>query len=165
MGDRAYCRIEIAEAHRAALEPLLEQWGFTEEGVRDETAKIVSFADSEANYGGQDVIADLKTRSLPFTGWHEAGGEYGEEVFAFDGKEYAEVWSHEGDPVCIVNKLGEAQGLETAREYLAVCRSAEAAMAAAVMGRKRRNNRAGRNPGEAVETAMRVLCEEGGIPT
>ena len=51
--------------------------------VEDEGEKLVLMYADEVNYGSTDELPD----GVPYTGWHGAGGDYGEHEFACDGKD------------------------------------------------------------------------------
>lgn len=130
MGDRAYCQVQIAERDREKLEPIFDNWGFS---VQEEESDPVCFEDSEANYGGQDLLTEIRETNVPFYGYHDAGGSYGAEVFAFDGTTYAECPGSDGEPICFVGEDGEptAHTLQGARDYWTVYKAAKALIDAA----------------------------------
>ena len=106
MSDRTYCHITIATRHQRKLGPLLEEEGFTEQEDNSDPAHA-HYSDSEANYGGSSTLDALQGKSRPFTGYHEAGGDYGPTVFAYDGTRYAECAALGQEPVCMVDPSGE----------------------------------------------------------
>jgi hypothetical protein len=130
VGDRAYCQVQIAERDREKLEPIFDQWGFS---IQEEDCDPVCFEDSEANYGGSECLTELRGEGFPFYGYHDAGGNYGAEVFACDGTTYAECPGLDGEPFCRIADDGEpeANGLEAARQYLTVLKAAKALVDAA----------------------------------
>ena len=121
MSDRTYCRITIAARHQSKLGQLLEQEGFTEQDDNSNPT-LTHYTDSEANYGGSSTLDSLQGEGRPFTGYHEAGGDYGPAVFAYDGTRYAESAALGQEAVCILDPNGEPNphSLTNAREFLVI---------------------------------------------
>ena len=121
MGDRTFCRITIAARHQSKLGQLLEEEGFTEQDDSNNPA-VTDYTNSEANYGGSSTLDALHGKHRPFTGYHEAGGDYGPAVFAYDGSRYAECAALGQEPVCLVDPSGKPNphSLADARAYLSI---------------------------------------------
>lgn len=62
--------------------------------------------DEQANYGGVEDLDALRTAGIPFMAFHGPGDNYGPMLFAFDGKDHAEVDCIEGDPAVRVLRTG-----------------------------------------------------------
>jgi len=76
MGDRCWMRLECRKEHA----PVFEKLGFAEQ---EETAHgVVEMVDEEANYAHDGKLP----KSVPYLGWHSAGGDYGACAFACDGR-------------------------------------------------------------------------------
>ena len=127
MGDRTFCRIEVAPDNEAQKAVLVD-YGFDNDFGDHEG----EFADSEANYGGLETIDELKALALPFVGSHDEGGDYSATVFAFDGKDFAQVASVDQLPSVTVSESGALGGLDDATEYWRIFKAAKAVIDAAV---------------------------------
>jgi len=101
MGDRCYMEVRCKKLHA----PIFEKLGFKlhEEGY-DGHPELVELADEQANYAHGDRLP----MDIPYFGWHTAGGEYGAEAFACDGRKYFEVGIdvHSGGMVVHVSDAG-----------------------------------------------------------
>ena len=76
MGDRCYMRVLCKKEHA----PIFEKIGFV---LQDEpTPGVVEMTDEEANYAHDGKMPT----SIPYYGWHGAGGDYGACAFACDGR-------------------------------------------------------------------------------
>ena len=127
MGDRTFCRIEVAPDNEAQKAVLVD-CGFDNDFGDHEG----EFADSEANYGGLETIDELKALALPFVGSHDEGGDYSATVFAFDGKDFSQVASVDQLPSVTVSESGALGGLDDATEYWRIYKAAKAVIDAAV---------------------------------
>lgn len=114
MGDRCYMVVNC----RRQDAPKFEELGFRIEDVYapGEPGDPVMMVDDEANYAHYQKMPE----DIPYEGWHDAGGDYGCEVFACDGKKvhYADC-NKDQSVVVTVNEdcfMCEAS-LTRAREY------------------------------------------------
>jgi hypothetical protein len=139
MADRTYCQIQVAAAHRAQFEPIFEARSFSEQeggtdnlsdAVAERSSDLVTFEHNEADYGGEDIIVEIRALALPFTGYHDAGDASEGAVFACGGATYAECSGDSGGPLCQIGDDGDPvpAGLANARDYLAVYKLAAALM-------------------------------------
>lgn len=86
MGDRCYARITVRKQDQEAWEAL----GYDDcDGESGEN--FIELVDYERNYGVTEWGDDLAV-GCPMFGYHDEGGEYAAQVFAYDGETFL---SHE----------------------------------------------------------------------
>jgi hypothetical protein len=98
MGDRCYMRIECRNEHA----PVFEKLGFVKQDAT--SPGVVEMVDEEANYAHDGKLPE----SVPYRGWHSAGGDYGACAFACDGRKlsFTDTDSN-GEPIVRVGKRGK----------------------------------------------------------
>jgi len=118
MGDRCYMEVTCRREDVARFEELgfsIQKW----DNPQPE-APVVTMVDEEANYAH---YGEMPT-NVPYFGHNTAGGEYGDAVFACDGRRYAEVESgHSGGFVIAWNEVRnrpQPDSLRAIRRYLRI---------------------------------------------
>lgn len=95
MSDRCYMRLQC----RRKDANFFEELGFVEDGDGD-LESLVVMVDDQAAGGHYDDLECHPPKGVPFWGFHGSGIEYGAELFASDGEEYAAIdCSEQGDPM------------------------------------------------------------------
>ena len=122
MSDRCYAEVVCRKEDAGQFKDM----GFkvSDKGRIRETVILVDY---EADYGHSDELP----RDIPYYGWHGAGANYGPQVFACDGKEYAEAETmNDGDLAVCVSEKGrlDKQMLKWAREYQELLRRVKEAL-------------------------------------
>ena len=124
MGDRCYLEITYRKEDENHF---VELWGepwYQMVMAEGETWQTVSM--EEANYGLLTDRQQLAHQGMCFLGWHAAGGDYGEAVFASFGGKHADVPGHEFEPHVPLKENGQIHErmLREARLYLDFTRKA-----------------------------------------
>ena len=92
MGDRCYLSLTMRQSDLKAFRKFVpwdgEEWWNEREDYEDGTADLTVEGADYAWTG--ELIKAAEEGHLPFYGQHGPGGCYGSEVFASDGKAYAE---------------------------------------------------------------------------
>lgn len=118
MGDRCWVQITVRAKDVREWLKLGYDFEFDEDAAKFEviepdqlvTADPVELKDSERNYGvsyrtPEDIGNDL-VLGCPMIGFSDAGGTYGDEMFAWDGKTFRTVQTNKyGVPVVRVSRL------------------------------------------------------------
>lgn len=116
MGDRCYMKVICRRQDRERFEKL----DFCLEYEESPTSPVIEMLDQEANYAHEDQMPT----DIPYRGYHDAGGEYGAEAFACDGKEHASVEiGHWGGFVVDWNEADEtpsSKSLHEIRHYVRI---------------------------------------------
>ena len=114
MGDRCYMHVTCLRQDQSKFEDL----GFHHEFEEAPHSPIIEMADDEANYAHTG-----KLPLVPFTAWHDAGGDYGAGRIVCDGKEMCEVPATQDGFVVVWDfkkQKPAPQSLKEIRHYLRV---------------------------------------------
>ena len=125
MGDRCYFSMRVLKKDKETVGKIMfgEDWVRYPSGpwcIEDDNGDgTITLIQDEADYGYLDQRQALAEAGMVFEGYHEPGGEYGENVFAcFNGK-HVQAVAVEAAPVAFVDKDGsvEEDSLKDAKEY------------------------------------------------
>ena len=130
MGDRCFFSMTVLKEDRDRVTNIMfgEGWAkypWPEE--EDNGDGTITLIEHEANYGYWDQRQELAKAGMVFEGYHGAGGEYGECVFACINGEHVDAAAIEATPVALVNREGQVEGgsLKAARDYYQVLEQVE----------------------------------------
>ncbi len=120
MGDRCYLSVTCRKQDKKRFEEL----GFYQEFEAPDRP-IIEMVEEEANY----AHAGQMPTDIPYTAWHGAGSNYGDDKLACDGKEFAEVAANNDGFVLAWDyeiQQPTPQSVERIRHYLALHQRVEA---------------------------------------